>query len=128
MRDKQILLITKGHPFQRDAFFQMFDALPGVKWTHVEQPAAQVFFAPTQALPYDAFVLYDMPGIRFRPDGPPDFIEPPAELQRNIEKLLEKGFGLVFLHHAVAGWPAWPPACWSCSTTCTRRSVCRSDR
>ncbi len=81
MRDKEILLITKGHPFPRDAFFEMFDALPGVKWTHVEQPAAQVFFDPKLAKPYDAFVLYDMPGIRFRNDGPPDFIEPPARPQ-----------------------------------------------
>jgi hypothetical protein len=23
---------------------------------------------------------------------------------------------------------AWPPACWCCSTTCTRRSACRSAR
>ena len=108
MRDKEILLITKGHPFQRDAFFQLFDALPGVVWTHVEQPAAQVFFEPKLAKPYDAFVLYDMPGIRFRNGAPPDFLEPPASLERHIEELLESGFGLVFLHHAVAGWPAWP--------------------
>ena len=108
MRDKEILLITKGHPFQRDAFFQMFDSLAGVKWTHVEQPAAQVFFEPKLAQPYDAFVLYDMPGIRFRTDAPPDFLEPPADLKRNIEELLDTGIGLVFLHHSVAGWPAWP--------------------
>jgi type 1 glutamine amidotransferase len=108
VRDKEILLITKGHPFQRDAFFEVFDSLAGIKWTHVEQPAAQVFFAPKLAEPYDAFVLYDMPGIRFRSDWPPDFLEPPADLKRNIEELLAKGIGLVFLHHSVAGWPAWP--------------------
>jgi hypothetical protein len=108
VRDKEILLITKGHPFQRDAFFKVFDSLAGVSWTHVEQPAAQVFFDPRLAKPYDAFVLYDMPGIRFRSDGPPDFLEPPDELKRHIEELLERGIGLVFLHHAVAGWPAWP--------------------
>ncbi len=108
MRDKEILLITKGHPFQRGAFFDLFDALPGVNYTHVEQPAAQAFFDPNLARPYDAFVLYDMPGIRFRDGAAPDFVEPPAELTRNIEKLLEQGIGLVFLHHAVAGWPAWP--------------------
>ena len=108
MRDKEILLITKGHPFQRDAFFRLFDAMPGVTWTHVEQPAAQVFFDPKLAKPYDAFVLYDMPGIRFRNGASPDFLEPSAELKRHIEELLDQGIGLVFLHHAVAGWPAWP--------------------
>ena len=108
MRDKEILLITKGHPFQRGPFFELFDALPGVSWTHVEQPAAQVFFDPKLAKPYDAFVLYDMPGIRFRTGAPPDFLEPPGDFVRNFEELLEQGFGLVFLHHAIAGWPAWP--------------------
>ena len=107
MRDNEILLITKGHPFERDAFFKLFDALAGVRYTHVEQPAAQVFFAPELAKPYDAFVLYDMPGIRFRGDAPPDYFEPPEALGRHMEALLERGIGLVFLHHAIAGWPAW---------------------
>ncbi len=107
MRDKEILLMTKGHPFQRDAFFKVFDALSGVRWTHVEQPAAQVFFEPELAKAYDAFVLYDMPGIAFRGSARPDFASPPTTLTRNMEKLLEDGFGMVFLHHAVAGWPAW---------------------
>jgi hypothetical protein len=108
LRDKEILLITKGHPFERDAFFKLFDALPGVRYTHVEQPAAQAFFDPELAKPYDAFVLYDMPGIRLRVDGPPDFLEPPGTFTRHFEELLEHGFGMVFLHHAIAGWPAWP--------------------
>jgi type 1 glutamine amidotransferase len=107
VRDKEILLITKGHPFKRDAFFGVFDALDGINWTHVEQPAAQAFFDPRLAKPYDAFVLYDMPGIRFRVGGPPDFLEPPGEFERHLEELLEQGFGMVFLHHAIAGWPAW---------------------
>ena len=54
MADKEILLITKGHPFERDAFFSTFDALPGVNWTHVEQPAAQVFFDPCLLYTSDA--------------------------------------------------------------------------
>lgn len=108
MSDKEILLITKGHPFQRDAFFKLFDSLEGVAWTHVEQPAAQVFFDPALAEPYDAFVLYDMPGIAFQASGPPLFDVPSDALKHRFEALLEQGFGLVFLHHAIAGWPAWP--------------------
>lgn len=108
MSDKEILLITKGHPFERDAFFSMFDALPGVNWTHVEQPAAQVFFDPDLASAYDAFVLYDMPGIDFRAVGGPEFTEPSRDFIRNFRALLSKGFGFVFMHHAIAGWPTWP--------------------
>lgn len=103
-----ILLVTKGHPFEREPFFAMFDALDGVAWTHVEQPAAQALFAVEPAAPFDAFVLYDMPGIVFHADGPPDFPAPDPTYQRRFFELLEHGHGFVFLHHAIAGWPAWP--------------------
>jgi uncharacterized protein len=109
LRDStDVLLVTKGHPFQREPFFQMFDDMAGVTWTHVEQPAAQALFSVEQAAPFDAFVLYDMPGIVFHPDRAPDFPQPdPRYVQRFLE-LLEHGHGFVFLHHAIAGWPAWP--------------------
>ncbi len=107
MDRQRVLVITKGHPFERDAFFGMFEALDGVDFTHVEQPAAQVFFDPRLAREYDAFVLYDMPGIEFRPGGP-HYTEPPQRWREGFLALLEDGFGFVFLHHALAGWPAWP--------------------
>ena len=100
------LLVTKGHPFERDAFFAAFESWPNIACTAVEQPAAQVFFSPEAAAPWDAFVLYDMPGIEFRPGGPL-FHEPPAALVTGLRALLEAGQGFVFLHHAIAGWPAW---------------------
>ena len=39
--ERNVLLVTKGHPFEREPFFQVFDEMPGVNWTHVEQPAAR---------------------------------------------------------------------------------------
>lgn len=104
---KSILLVTKGHPFEREPFFEIFDAMEGVDWTHVEQPAAQALFNVREARPYDAFVMYDMPGIQFHPDRAPDFAEPDEEFRRNFLELVDQGHGFVFLHHAVAGWPAW---------------------
>ncbi|NBC22926.1 MAG: ThuA domain-containing protein [Gammaproteobacteria bacterium] len=103
-----VLLITKGHPFEREPFFAVFDQLAGVRWTHVEQPAAQALFDPEHAAAYDAFVLYDMPGIEFRQDGPPLFLEPDERFKARFRALLDAGQGFVFLHHAIAGWPAWP--------------------
>jgi uncharacterized protein len=105
--DREILLVTKGHPFEREPFFAMFDEMPGVGWTHVEQPAAQALFDVRHAAPYDAFVLYDMPGIRFQTQGGPEFLEPDEDFRRRLLALLEQGKGMVFLHHAIAGWPAW---------------------
>ena len=106
--DPEILLITKGHPFDRAALFSMFDELPDVGWTHVEQPAAEALFAPEEAARFDAFVFYDMPGIRFRAGGAPEFLAPDGRLKERLHSLLERGQGMVFLHHAIAGWPAWP--------------------
>ena len=100
-----ILLVTKGHPFDRNAFFEIFDDI-NVDWTHVEHPAAQVFFDPLHARDYDAFVMYDMPGVRFGPEGP-RFTDPTPEYKQAFLSLLESGQGMVFLHHALAGWPAW---------------------
>lgn len=104
---KEILLVTKGHPFEREPFFQMFDQMEGVNWTHVEQPAAQALFNVREAANYDAFVMYDMPGIQFQTDGPPVFPEPREDYVQGFKELLQHGHGFVFLHHAIAGWPAW---------------------
>lgn len=108
------LLLTKGHPFDKAAFFAVFDALVAdphcglTQYTHVEQPAARVFFDPDLAQPYDVFVMYDMPGIRFTGQDPPLLMEEPtAALEEGVEALLTNGKGMVFLHHAIAGWPAW---------------------
>ncbi|NJN52709.1 MAG: ThuA domain-containing protein [Gammaproteobacteria bacterium] len=106
-RLKEVLVITKGHPYQRDAFASLLDSLPGINCTLVENPAAQVFFDPVLAADYDAFVFYDIPGQRFGPGGARSW-PPPSKVAKNLTALLERGKGMVFLHHAIAGWPAWP--------------------
>jgi uncharacterized protein len=96
--DIDALVVTGGHPFDADAFFAVFDALPGLEW----EPAT------TPALGHDVVVFYDMPGIRFtRGDPPVELVEPTVDQRRTIHALCDSGCGLVFLHHAVAGWPAW---------------------
>ncbi len=104
---KRILLVVKGHPYERQPFYDIFEAMDGVDYTLVEQPAAQALFNPREAAGYDAFVCYDMPGITFHPDRAPDFTEPPRRYREGFEALIEEGHGFVFLHHAIAGWPAW---------------------
>ncbi len=103
-----ILVFTKGHPFERDAFFSVFESFEDIAYTAVEQPAAQRFCTVNNAAPYDAFVLYDMPGIDFLAEDSPQFIDPSEEYKTGLLELLEAGHGFVFLHHAIAGWPAWP--------------------
>ncbi len=112
--------MTKGHPFHKDKFFRIFDELIAdekscvTEYTHVEQPAAQHFFDPEISKRWDVFVMYDMPGIEFadsddRSKGvePVKFHDPPEEFVNGSRALLEQGKGMVFLHHAIAGWPKW---------------------
>ncbi len=103
----KVLLITKGHPFDRGPFFEMFDALPEVEWTHVEHPAAQALIVSGHASEYDALVFYDMPGLSFNDHRAPDLIEPGLAFQQSLMAMVQHGHGFVFLHHAIAGWPTW---------------------
>ena len=101
-----VLLASKGHAFQREPFFQMFDSFgaEGIQYTHVEQPAAQRFFSPELAAPYDVIVDYSMPGIR---RGVPS--DPPEWFKRDYVRLLEAGsHGFVMIHHNLCSWPSWP--------------------
>ncbi len=103
----RVLVSVKGHPFARDAFSEMFDSFEGIAHTLVEQPATQDLLRPEVVDRWDAIVFYDMPGIDFS-EQPPRLVPPPQQLKDDFQALLESGKGLVFLHHAIAGWPLWP--------------------
>ena len=102
-----VLVVTKGHPYDYNGFHAMFDDDPSLASTFVEQPAAQVMLRPENMAPYDAVVFYDMWGIPFDPTSS-DSAQPPADYVRSIEALLDSGKGLVLLNHALAQWPLWP--------------------
>jgi type 1 glutamine amidotransferase len=101
-----VLVAAKGHPYLRDAFMAIFDLIPGIACTLVEQPAAQRLMNPSAMVGFDALVLYDMPGIDFARGAAP--VEPDPGFQAGLLALLDEGKGVVALHHAIAGWPAWP--------------------
>ena len=104
----QIFVAVKGHAFARDAFEAMFRAI-GVEPTMVDQPAAAMLMNPAALARFDAVCLYDMPGMDFRAPVAerPGFVEPDPELRAGFAALLAAGKGIVALHHAIAGWPAW---------------------
>lgn len=104
----RVAVVTKGHPFEAEPFFAVFDAMEGVEWAHVEHPDALDLVRPERAAEFDVFVMYDMPGITFtRSDPPAVFPDPPAGYPEAFRALLDAGQPMVFMHHAVAGWPAW---------------------
>jgi hypothetical protein len=115
-KDKNnVLLVTRGHPFARDPFYNIFESNQEIEYSAVEHPAAQVMFTPEVAKHFDCYVLYDMPGVEFNrvpgSGGVPTFHEPPQFYKDGLMAMLEEGFPLVIMHHACAAWPAWPE--WS---------------
>jgi len=122
-----VAVVTKGHPFDAEAFFAVFDSFDDLEWEHVEHPAALDLVHPQNADRFDALVMYDMPGVVFdRSGGGAGQVDPPDEYTEDFEALLARGKGMVFLHHAIAGWPSWDrygeimgarfhytPACWN---------------
>ena len=49
-----------------------------------------------------------MPGIEFRPGGPPKYHPPPRGFKEGLRALGDAGMGFVVLHQAAAAWPTWP--------------------
>jgi uncharacterized protein len=110
MSEPRVMVVTGGHPFDRDPFCAVFDAVTPARWTHLEQPSAADHLNPADCADADVIVFYDMPGIRFtRADPPTETPMPSVSQQAGLQALMAEGKGLVFLHHAVAGWPAWEP-------------------
>ena len=106
--ENNLLVITRGHPFERDPFFEMVDSL-GFQWSHIEHPAAQNFFEADNIKKYNAILFYDMPGLNFEsnPNEESFFVNPPEYFKKNFIDRLNDGIGCVFLHHSLAGWPLW---------------------
>jgi uncharacterized protein len=104
----RVALITKGHPFDAPALFAAFDSIADISWSHIEHPEALELVEPSRAADFDVFVMYDMPGITFtRSDPPTIFTPPPPGYAEAFAALLAAGKGMVFMHHAIAGWPTW---------------------
>lgn len=92
-----VLVVTGGHPFEPEPFFAVFDALDGIRWTAADRPRTG----------HDVVVFYDMPGLEFTGGDPPvRFPTPPSDIVDTFDEMRRTGTGMVFVHHAIASWPA----------------------
>lgn len=99
MTGLRVQVVVGGHPFDEAAFFQIFEAMPDIEWTSASTPSTG----------HDVVVFYDMPGFAFTGGDPPvHFRQPSPEHRQVLADLRSAGTGMVFLHHAIAGWPSWP--------------------
>jgi type 1 glutamine amidotransferase len=91
----RVLLTTGGHGFQADPFYATFDAMADVQYTKAELPKDAGLLKPGLQDKYDVIVMYDMVrGIS-------------AEQQKAFAELLEKGIGVVSLHHNLGAHRDW---------------------
>lgn len=105
---RSILLLTKGHPFEKGPFFDWIDGIPNAEVTHMEHPAAEAFIAAGLGDDYDLWLHYDMPGYEFGVEGGVRFYEPSQAFKTAYRDRLERqGLPCLYLHHALAAWPTW---------------------
>ena len=90
-----VLIVTGGHEFEREAFFNMFTAMPNVEYHHMEHPQANEIYASPELEKYDVLVYYDMNQ---------DISE--SQKQAFLD-MVQQGKGLVFLHHSLASYQEW---------------------
>jgi len=95
----RVVVVTGGHDFEREPFAAMFDGLEGVAWREVVQPTAnETLYTPEGAATYDVLVWYDLNQAIT------------DEQKAALMAVLQRGKGLVVLHHALADYQDWPEA------------------
>ena len=93
----KVLVITGGHGFEKEPFFEMFTQTPGITHTHAaHSKGASDAYDRADLYDFDVVVLYDM-------------VQNITDAQKTRFKgLLERGVGLVVLHHALVNYQSWP--------------------
>lgn len=92
----KVLLVTGGHGFDTTRFFQLFDALDGIRYTAVQQPDANRMIARGEAASFDVLVFYDM------------WETISEEEKKGYLQLLDAGKPFLFMHHALVSYQNWP--------------------
>jgi len=89
------VVITAGHGFQKEPFFEIFDSFDNIEYNHFPLKDDSEIFEDISNWDYDVIVLYNMT----------QQISP--KRRRNFLKLLNRGVGVVALHHCIAAFEDW---------------------
>ena len=89
------LVITGGHGFEQEPFWEMFDSFENFSYDTVVFPDAFEYLNIEAAKNYDALVFYDM------------WQEITADQQAAYLELLNRGKPIVYLHHALISFQEW---------------------
>jgi hypothetical protein len=92
----RVLIVTGGHGFKHQPFYDIFDSIPSIIYDKVVQPQANMLIASHEVNKYDVLIFYDMA----------DSIS--AAQQEAYIGLLKKGSNMIFLHHSLVSYQNWP--------------------
>lgn len=92
----KVLIITGGHGFEREAFFEMFKSYENITYQEVKHPMANQYLSEQLARYFDVLVFYDM------------YNKISEEEKSNFLKLCRNGKAMVFLHHSLVSYQHWP--------------------
>jgi type 1 glutamine amidotransferase len=100
--DLRVAVITGGHAFDLPPFYRMMRSFEGMD---VYEQHLENFASSPEAVrdAYDAVVFYTM-HIPVPEDDGPWFLGPQRS---SIERLFERGQGVVVLHHSILAFSAW---------------------
>ncbi len=91
----RVVITIGGHGFDADGFYGMFRAMPGISYEVLEVPQQAHALGPELREKADCLVLYDMVA---------DISE---EARRQFVALLQRGIGVVSLHHNLGAHRGW---------------------
>lgn len=95
-KDIHVLVVTGGHAYDTLAFHALFDGMEGLQAAFSMQPTANQIIASDRINDFDVIVFYDSWQVIS------------DEEQQAYLQLLERGTGMVFLHHALVSYQHWP--------------------
>lgn len=91
----RVVVITGGHGFEAEPFFAMFDALDKIEYVEAAQQDHSEILEDIHRWDYDVMVLYNMTQ------------EISPKRCENFVRLLDRGVGVVALHHSIAAFQGW---------------------
>lgn len=93
--NKNVLVVTGGKKIERESFLNIFNSMENIEYKEVIQPQANKIYSKNEIDNYDAIIFYD-------------FVQEITEDQKKaFLKLLDKGKGMIFLHHSLVSYQSW---------------------
>jgi type 1 glutamine amidotransferase len=92
----KVVVVTGGHAFEREPFFEMMDSIEEITYTEAVQKDHSELFEDISNWKYDVIVFYSMTQ------------EISEKRKKNFLKLLNQGVGVVALHHTMCSFQQWP--------------------